>query len=114
MAAADLDRVDAEQLSCNEPLEGRLEELIVGRIDQRGRDVRELGERIVVGRHRHRLQVPRQRLRRLRRKPRIHHRFRDLGIPGRRAVRERRRERETLAEDSRRVRQIVTAHPGQR
>jgi hypothetical protein len=39
VAAGDLDRLDAQQLARHEPVPGRLEELVVGGVHERGRDV---------------------------------------------------------------------------
>ena len=67
MPTRNLDRIDTEQLARHEALPVRFEELIVGRVHERGRNVRMAGERVLIGRRCHRTQVRRQRLGRLRR-----------------------------------------------
>ena len=57
----DLDRLDSQQLACHEPLERRLEELVVGCVDEHRPDIGMPGKRELVGRRDRRAQSLRQR-----------------------------------------------------
>src|SRR5512144_2422871 len=93
VAAGDLERLDAKQFACHEPLPLGLEELVLARVDERRGYVGMARQREIACRRSRRTKAVRQILSRVSGKARVHRLDCRLALPDVRPVRAARRKR---------------------